>query len=101
MGDSRLGCPGELARQGLERPLLCLKPSQIAPVARGYVLAYSCAAARDLHPLPCPPQARRTREPIFESLKNVLARCQRRQTLFLFTTGAQGRDETLGNQVSR
>src|SRR5215472_4995879 len=32
-------------------------------VDRDDVLAYSCAAARDSHPLPCPPRARRTREP--------------------------------------
>src|ERR1700675_330056 len=43
------------------------------PVARCCVLAYSCAAARDLHPLPNPPQARRTREPIFKSIVNVTA----------------------------
>jgi len=38
------------------------RPSQIVPVAWGCVLAYSCAAARDLHPLPCP--LTRTREPV-------------------------------------
>lgn len=29
-------------------------PSRSSSVDRGGVLAYSCAAARDLHPLPCP-----------------------------------------------
>jgi hypothetical protein len=32
-------------------------------VADGSVLAYSCAAARDLHPLPCLRQAAKTRTP--------------------------------------
>src|SRR6266498_3248253 len=31
----------------------CLGLPGSIPVARGDVLAYSCAAARDLHPLPC------------------------------------------------
>jgi len=33
------------------------------PVAEGGVLAYSCAAARDLHPLPCLRRAAKTRVP--------------------------------------
>ena len=33
------------------------------PVAEGNFLAYSCAAARDLHPLPCLRQAAKTRVP--------------------------------------
>jgi len=33
------------------------------PVAEGSVLAYSCAAARDLHPLPCFRRAAKTRVP--------------------------------------
>jgi hypothetical protein len=33
------------------------------PVAEGNVLAYSCAAARELHPLPCLRRAAKTRFP--------------------------------------
>jgi hypothetical protein len=33
------------------------------PVAEGNVLAYSCAAARELHPLPCLRRAAKTRVP--------------------------------------
>ncbi len=32
----------------------CRQPSRIIPVAGGEFLAYSCAAARDFHPLPSP-----------------------------------------------
>ncbi len=39
------------------------RPSRISPVAEGSVLAYSCAAARDLHPLPCLRPAAKTRVP--------------------------------------
>jgi len=35
----------------------------IVPVAEGSVLAYSCAAARDFHPLPCLRRAAKTRVP--------------------------------------
>src|SRR6266851_2949760 len=56
---------GTLARPCLiPHPILPRAFPEQAPVARCDVLAYSCAAARDLHPLPCPPHMRRTREPI-------------------------------------
>jgi hypothetical protein len=58
--------------QSIAYPNSCLGPSQISPVARCYVLAYSCAAAREFHPLPCPPRMRRTRELISKSSTNVL-----------------------------
>src|SRR6266853_1463440 len=35
------------------------RPSQVAPVTVCIVLAYSCAAARDLHPLPIAPASNR------------------------------------------
>src|SRR5438270_147494 len=39
------------------------RPSRDFPVTGDTVLAYSCAAARDSHPLPSPERALRTREP--------------------------------------
>jgi hypothetical protein len=39
------------------------RPSRNVPVAEGNVLAYSCAAARELHPLPCLRRAAKTRFP--------------------------------------
>jgi len=65
---------GRSWKNGRPRPFmpslirLCLRPSRKNPVARCCVLAYSCAAARELHPLPCLPRVRRTREPISKAL---------------------------------
>jgi hypothetical protein len=42
------------------------RPSQITPVTGCNVLAYSCAAARDFHPLPETSSSDEAREPSFE-----------------------------------
>ena len=47
------------------------RPSREFPVAEGNVLAYSCAAARDLHPLPCLRPAAKTRVPKNDKEPNV------------------------------
>jgi hypothetical protein len=46
-----------------QRHPILQRPSRTSPVAGCDFLAYSCAAARDLHPLPCLCRAAKTRKP--------------------------------------
>ena len=55
--------PGFASKDGYYHPVTPAAFPGFLPVADGSFLAYSCAAARDLHPLPCLRRAAKTRVP--------------------------------------
>src|ERR1700686_5356098 len=64
----------------------------ILPVADGSFIAYSCAAARDLHPLPCLRRAAKTRVP------NKMTKI--RMTVAKNLTGEDGGSQCCGAESS-
>ena len=91
-------CAGLLAlrvRMTFQDIRLRLQPAfpGLIPVTGGDFLAYSCAAARDLHPLPCLHRAAKTREPkdVLKERKN----CRRN------LIRGQGVEVKLGAEVAR
>src|SRR5208283_3036496 len=78
-GDGARRSPGLRVRMISHHPTTPAAFPDSFPVAGGNFLAYSCAAARDLHPLPCLRPAAKTRVPknISKSNKQCVSNLER------------------------